>query len=339
MSFREYMELALYHPQWGYYTRGAGIGREGDFYTSPHVHPIFGWTLARYALLLLEETLQRQDRAVVLELGPGEGYLARDALDYWRQEAPEVHRRIRYLLYERSPEMIRRQQALLADHPAGWIQRFEEARGAALVWSNEFYDAFPCYRFRRSEDGWQELRVVLVESDRLDFRAFPVEDPDLLRFLARYEPLTEPGQVLEVAPEVAAVHRHLLDTVRPRRVVTVDYGEMRSVLLQRFPRGSLAVYYRHRYLENPFQYPGESDLTWHLDFTLLEEAGAEAGYRTVRFEDQGRFLISAGILEVLQNIERREPDERQRLRARLAVKTLVYSFGKEHRVLVQEPGS
>ncbi len=337
MSFHDFMDLALYHPRYGYYSRGAGIGREGDFYTSPHVHPIFGWTLAQYAIPLLEQA-SGAEPVRLLELGPGEGYLARDVLDFLRQEAPALYGRIQYLLYERSEEMIRRQRALLADHPVDWIQSFEEARGAVLVWSNEFYDAFPCYRFQRTDTGWQELRVVLQEGE-FAFQAFPVEDSRLGEFLRRYEPLATPGQVLEVAPEVETVHRHLLEAVQPRRVVTIDYGERRPLLLQRFPRGSLAVYYRHRYLENPFLYPGESDLTWHLDFTLLEEAAAQVGYHTVRFEDQGRFLISAGILEVLQNIERQEPDERQRLRARLAVKTLVYSFGKEHRVLVQEPGS
>jgi len=338
MSFHEYMELCLYHPEVGYYTRGAGIGREGDFYTSPHLHPIFGWTLARWALPLLQSALKRQPRVRILELGPGEGYLAKDVLDFLQREDPQVYQRVEYLLYERSPEMVRRQRALLEGHPVAWVEQFSEASGAVLVWSNEFYDAFPCYRFLRTSQGWRELRVVLEPQDRLAFQPFPVEDPDHRSFLARYTPLAEPGTVLEIAPSIEHVHQALLAQVRPQWVVTIDYGERRPLLLRRFPQGSLAIYYRHRYLEDPFQYPGESDITWHIDFTLLEEAGEATGYRTRWFGDQGRFLLQAGILEVLQNIERQEPDERQRIRARLAVKTLVYSFGKEHRVLVQEPG-
>ena len=146
LSFRDYMEAVLYHPEFGYYTSSKPrIGTEGDFYTSSDLDPVFGKLLARQ----FEKWSADFDDFTIVELGAGKGLLARDVLG---------HRRFRYLILERSPAMRTYQQSLLKDFDVEWI---DELPGnlAGCVFSNEFFDALPVHRFVGRSGSVKEIFV------------------------------------------------------------------------------------------------------------------------------------------------------------------------------------
>ncbi len=332
LSFAEFVEIALYHPEFGYYTKGPKIGREGDFYTSSHLHPIFGWTLARW-ILQLWRALEWPPPIHIVEMGPGEGYLALDLLTALENQQVEV----RYHLLERSPTLKEREAEVLQGKPVDWLHALSEIPSPAFVLSNELFDAFPFFRVRWTPQGWRELRVI-EDRGQFRFQEFALENPNLEAFLERYRPWVRVGQVLDVSPQVLSYATRLFEALQEAVVVTIDYGDRRQALLQRFPQGSLMVYHRHQALEHPFENPGCVDITYHIDFDLLIEAGDVHGAEPVYFRDQGIFLMDIGILAILEEVERTTHDLEEQIKARLAVKTLVYSFGRSHHVLIQSKG-
>ncbi len=332
LSFAEFVDIALYHPEFGYYSKGPRIGREGDFYTSPTLHPIFGWTLARWIHQVWNQ-LGWPLPLRILELGPGEGYLALDILTWFQQKEIPVT----YGLVERSPTLTQRQREVLQGKPVTWFTTFSDLPSPIFVVSNELFDAFPFFRVQWTSSGWQELRVV-EKGGAFSFQAFPLQDPELQEFLQRYRPWVHEGQILDVSPQTYQFALDLFAHLKQAVILTIDYGDRRPSLLRRFPQGSLMVYHQHRVLDHPFENPGNVDITYHIDFDLLIEAGETQGVEPVYFKDQGIFLMDIGILEILEELEQSVPTQEEEIKARLAVKTLVYRFGRSHQVLVQAKG-
>ncbi len=334
IPFDEYLEIVLYHPIHGYYSKGAGIGKEGDFYTSPHLHPIFGWTIGNF-LFRLWKSWEITKNMRIIEIGAGYGYLAFDILT----ELTRLGSNVQYSIVEKSSNLKDFQKDLLKNKPVEWLQDLPPSIGHSIVISNELIDAFPFKRFLFDGASWQEFYVCLEDPGSLYFTTNPVVDKDLIGILKKYEPYVSPGQIVEFSLKSQEFLKKIFSRLSNSIVITIDYGDRRKTLMRRFPSGSMAVYKEHRVYKDPFLSPGNTDITYHVDFDMIIEEGLKWGVNPLYFKDQGAFLVDIGIMDVLSEMESKIRPQEEVIKMRLAVKTLIYSFGREHRVLVQGCGA
>jgi SAM-dependent MidA family methyltransferase len=298
MQFARYMELCLYHPELGYYSRATEqFGKAGDFYTSSDVHAVFGRLLSRQ----FEEmwrALDSPDRIDVIELGPGRGLFAADVLDWSAKQFPDFSRALRYQLVEQSPTFRTRLQERLASHitngKAAVFATLEEATAAAgehiILFANEFFDALPV----EIVDHRGSVRVM--DHDGRFGEQFVPSSPQELAFLDSYGVQPEPGERVEVPlaslPWMDRIARAF--DARSGFAVLIDYGYTREEQLAGRHRDTLMTYRRHQASPSPFEAPGEQDITAHVNFTALRSRGSELGLESIALLTQSQFLIGIG---------------------------------------------
>jgi len=339
ITFARFMELALYHPQFGYYTRttdtndaertgpgqacddriGLGrtcedrIGWNGDFYTSSDVHPVMAQALARQARQV-DEALGRPDPFTVIEMGAGKGFLARDFLAACEQLPDGFLRRLRYVIIERSPAMRASQQHQLtrwlnAPATVSWLDDLTHLEADSLVgllFSNELVDAFPVHRIAIEQGRPKEL-FVGWEQGRFVEQAQPLTNPDLHRYLQRLSSIDialPEGYRTEVNLAAVAWMKDVARVLGRGLVLTIDYGHTAQDLYGPDRRkGTLLCYYHQMASEDPYTRVGLQDMTAHIDFTSLATAGEEAGLATTGFTNQMSFLMGLGVEQILDGLE------------------------------------
>jgi SAM-dependent MidA family methyltransferase len=319
ISFARYMELALHYPGLGYYGGGAhkfGTREEGgDFLTAPELTPLFGRAMATQ----VGEVLAASAPAI-LEVGAGSGRLAADLLLALAAlgQAPD-----RYLILELSGELRHRQRQTIADAAPAlldrveWLDRLPE-RFSGCVFGNELLDAMPAHALAWRENGLMERGVTLAEG------CFAWAERPAPRFLANATAklaVSAPFESeigLAAASWVAEWGRRL----EAGALLLIDYGLPRHEYYHPGRnRGTLRCHYRHRNHDNPFWWPGLSDITAHVDFTAIAEAGHGAGLDVLGYTSQATFLINCGLGEYLAT--RREEGGVSAPRAAGAVQMLV----------------
>ncbi len=341
ITLARFMELALYHPQLGYYEQAPHqTGRSGDFYTSVSVGPLFGELLAfdfaeRLAALPAE-------RPALVEAGAHDGQLAFDLLASLREHRPSLFQRLRYCLLEPSPARSAWQRARLAEFRdqvhwfTGWaaLGSFE-----GILFSNELLDAFPAHRWRWSsgERQWREIGVGL-SGGAFSWVALPLPSPAaaLLPSLSpELASLLPDGFCFETSPAAAHGWGSAARALVRGCLVSFDYGASEEELLQpQRSQGTLRAYARHRLHSNILAAPGAQDLTAHVNFTRILQAGEQAGLRTVTFQPQESFLMS--IVARVQAQPHLFPAWTPARRRQLATLVHPEHFGRAFRCLVQE---
>lgn len=330
LRFDRFMEVALYDPEHGYFTKSAArAGRGGDFLTSVEVAPLFGACLERFL-----ENAWRKDSAGdfhVLELGAGRGTLARDLTG---AAPPEFRKTLRLHLVEASPAARAlheglgvprlRSYARLDDVPS----RLEN--GAVVA--NEFFDNLPVRRVAKSS-GWKEI-VVGVRGSRL--REELVEAaPDLMELIERHGVRLREGQAAEVSPPLESMARAALDRVRRGAFCFIDYGDEAERLYgDAWPQGTLAAHRAHATSRDLYEAVGDQDLTAHVNFTVLRRTAESLGY-TTRLVSQSQFLADHGIGELVAERVAQERDELAKLRLTQWARILFHpeAMGEKFRVL------
>ena len=294
LPFARYMELALYSPGLGYYMAGARkLGRDGDFVTAPEISSLFGRTLARQVAQLAELGLDE-----ILEIGAGSGALAADLL----LELDRLGRAPRrYLILELSPDLRDRSRDTLAARAprllerVAWLNRLPPAFTGVVI-GNEVLDAMPTHVFQRAGQDLLEMGVVVADGN---FQwaprppEFPPGTPDPSWFPAD-------GYRSEVQL-IARAFIHSLGGALARGVALfLDYGvPRREYYHPQRAGGTLMCHYRHRAHDDPFFLPGLQDITTHIDFSSIAEAGREAGLDPLGYTNQAQFLVNCGITDVL----------------------------------------
>lgn len=296
MPFRDFMEHALYHPEFGYYASGrARIGRKGDFFTNVSVGPLFGRLLARQFAHEWQRLGQPPEFRIV-EQGAHGGDFAADALGGLREFAPDCFAATRYLIVEPSAALTTRQQERLAGLPVEWSDSLESVeRFIGVHFSNELPDAFPVHVVRWAEGVWKERRVK-SDGDTLVFCDAPICDPALTAACERIPlPLPE-GYTTEVNLSAQGWIRSVANRIDRGSMLVVDYGYSREeYYAPERVEGTLSAYSQHRREPDPLARPGEVDLTAHVDFTSLIEAGEAAGLKLAEFTDQHHFAVRLGM--------------------------------------------
>ena len=293
ITFAEFIEIALYWPQGGYYSGREPVGAQGDYYTSPAVHPAFG---ALLAVQLFQMWREMGSPAVftVLELGAGNGLLCRDITSYAKEMPRGFAAALRYLcLDRRSPETLEAGTTgtgrILSDGLP-----FKGLEGCIL--SNEYLDAFAVHQVNMTSNGLKEVYVGLEGDDLVEVTG-ELSDPALARRFTDLGAVLVEGQTAEVnlsldewAQDVSAALEHGF-------VLTIDYGRLASELysMELRPRGTLTTFHRHTQTDAPLQRIGRQDMTAQVDFTTVMQAGRRAGLETLGFSTQGRFLSNLGL--------------------------------------------
>jgi SAM-dependent MidA family methyltransferase len=293
MRFSRYMELCLYDPEFGYYSRHAEqFGKSGDFYTSSDVHAVFGRLMARQ----FEEmwrVLGRPEAIEILELGPGRGLFAQDVLDWSEKKFPQFFGALTYSLLEQSGVLRARIEATLARHiERGKVVLVGEktlrsnlSTDAIIVFANEFFDALPVEIV--SSEGSLRLGAGLTETWA------PLDDAES-KFLAEYSIQPLVGERLEVQLIAQRYAAEIAATIERGFLVVIDYGYTLKEQLSGRHRGTLMTYRQHAASANPYQAPGEQDLTAHVNFTALAAELERNGVAPQPLVTQSQFLLGIG---------------------------------------------
>jgi SAM-dependent MidA family methyltransferase len=302
IPFSHFMELALYAPGLGYYTAGSRkFGQAGDFITAPELSPLFGRTLARQLIEVMQNSTPN-----ILELGAGSGKLALDILGELEKlnALPDC-----YSILEISADLRARQQALIREklpHLASrvnWLDALPEKISGAVI-ANEVLDALPVHLLywsggRILERGVSLAQECFIWQDRL------LENPTLL---ALAQQIKVPDNYLsEISLAARGLMASLCDRMEKGAFIFIDYGfgageyyhPQRSC-------GTLMCHYRHHAHDDPFYLPGLQDITAHVDFTAIAEAAVEHGANFLGYTTQAHFLINNGVVNFLSEVS---PDD------------------------------
>lgn len=303
LPFDRFMELALYAPGLGYYVAGAPkFGPGGDFVTAPELSPLFGRCLA----VQCAEALERLNGGEILEFGAGSGALAVQILLELEslEQLPE-----RYRILELSPDLQERQRSAIetaAPHllaRCDWLTALPE-RFDGVVIANEVLDALPVHRFRIGTDG-EILEIGVAERDgRLVEVAVAPISPGLIEVVSAMhaaELANAPGYESEINLRLAPWLAALSSGLERGLVLLIDYGYPCAEYYQpERHMGTLRCHHRHQAHSNPYVHLGLQDITAHVDFTAVAEAGVAAGFELAGFTTQAHCLIGCGIDRLMQ---------------------------------------
>lgn len=340
ISFAEYMHHALYAPGLGYYVAGAKkFGAEGDFITAPEVSPVFGRILARQCA----EVLGDLGGGSILEYGAGSGKLAADILTALqeRDALPE-----RYAILEVSADLQERQAEFLhAELPQlasriVWLDRPPGNHRGVIV-ANEVLDALPVERFRKTEDGVEQLRVTLRDGALAMMQA---QAPQ--RLVERVESIEEAlgealpvGYTSELSPGLDDWIATLANSLDDGVAFLFDYGvTRREYFAQDRADGWLRCYFRHHVHHDPLQLPGIQDLTAWVDFSAVAEAALNSGLGVAGYTAQAQFLIAGGLDAEMQDFASLPVSRQLQLSGQVKTLTLPAEMGEHFKCMALRRG-
>jgi SAM-dependent MidA family methyltransferase len=300
VTFRRFMQVALYHAQYGYYRRPRDpFGKQGDFFTAEQIQPVFGILIAVRIRQLFREMGEPREFTVV-ELGAGRREMA-EAVSEWSY--------------------------IPVDIDSGELP--ERFRG--VVFCNEFFDALPVDVAVYRGGAFREQRVGF-EAGRFQWQSGGAASAEVDDYLRRYFPPPEEGRWYEANLDALRWMERIGRALEAGYVLTIDYGYTRAEAV-RFQAGTLMGYRRHTAREDVLEDPGERDITAHVNFTALQESGAACGFTTQRFETLARTLLAAGEADQFAAALGGGGSRR-----RMQLKTLLFGMGETFRVLLQRRG-
>ena len=342
ITFADYMETCLYHPEFGYYS-GSLKRRRADYYTSVDISPIFGRLIARqlYEMWML---LASPSRFTIVELGAGTGSLARQILDFSRDKLPIFYAAIEYRVIEISVKRLDVAGGVLADHIlAGHVfvlRETSEVIPQGCILSNEFLDALPVHRVVMHEGKFEEIYVDAI-GDALIERRMPVSSPELEEYFRRQQVELREGQHAEAAVRACEWIETIGGILGRGFVLTIDYGrEARELYDEHHMSGTMLAYWQHRASEDFYRAPGEQDLTAHANFTALDSWGAKSGLVRTGLTSQTNFLLSLAREFHFADLKVEGAGEAGQVRSRLQFKSLIFpeGMGETFQVMVQHKG-
>jgi SAM-dependent MidA family methyltransferase len=342
ISFRDWMQAALYDDSDGYYCRPGRVrqGRAGDYRTAPETSPLFAATLASYFSKLFAE-LGSPRTWTIFEAGAGGGEFAQGVLTTLKDIYPEVFSATSYVIDEISPATRERAQTGLSEFAERLtfqsLADIDQSANAGICFSNELVDAFPVHRVIGRHGDLRELFVGLVRDKFVWVEGDPVQP--VAEYCSRVGLRLSEGQIAEInldAEEYVSRATHLFDR---GFLITVDYGAERTELLDAPDRfeGTLRAFRRHQMIRNVLDTPGEQDLTTTVDWTQIKEAGRGAGLRAIRFERLDQFLLAEGLTGVLSEMLSQTEGQAEAVRLTTGAREMIMPHGltASFQILVQ----
>ncbi len=287
ITFADYMRLALYEPGSGYY------GRQ---------------------LLQMWQKLGQPARFIVLEQGAGRGNLAQEVRSWAAQEAPAFNAALDY-----RTEDVSTGQDVVAGSPQGCAIEKQSAQSTvsvplmpSVILANELVDAFPVHIVETRGSRLYELFVDVQQGHLCEVLAEPSTEA-VTSYLDRYKipwPRFGDGWRAEINLDALRWIERIAHLIRRGFILTIDYGDRARNLYTRYRRrGTLACYSRHQLNDRPLEHPGEQDITAHVNFSALIDAGRQHGLRLNAFTTQRLWLENLGIYNELERRRRSEFSE------------------------------
>lgn len=338
VTFEVFMDMALYDPELGYYMSDASrIGRDGDFYTSSHVHPVFGGLIGRQ----IEEMWEFMDQPAdfkVIEMGSGAGYLCNDLLECLKDRP--FFGALNYIIVDHCTANSERQKGLLkrfADKVT-WHDSFKGLSNiTGCFLSNELLDAFPVHLLQKEKE-LKEIYIA-VRGDEFMEELGPLSNDAMLKYLKDNAVDFPEGYRTEFNLRIRDWITTISTMLAEGFVLTIDYGYSASdYYSEEGNRGTLMCYFRHNFQENPYLNIGSQDITAHVNFSSLKKWGEEAGMSTIGFCRQGAFLLALGIDEEIKKIADSSDDYLFEL-AKIKRLILPQGMGDSHKVMAQYKGN
>jgi len=328
ISFYQFMNLALYHKEYGYYMKqNVKIGREGDFYTNSSVGDAFGKTFAKVFIELWNSI--KVEKFVLFEYGAGNGQFAKHVLDFLKSQDHKVYNNLMYIFIEVSPYHRLLQKEQLKDHLSHvkWVEKIEDCKEkSGIIFSNELLDSFPVHVVEQKEDGIYEVMVTVDEKGNFVEKLVPAKE-EITWYLAKFNIELLLDQRIEINLDSLDWLKKVSEQLTKGFVVTVDYGHLADELYASYRmKGTLLSYYQHKTNEEFFLRVGEQDLTSHVNFSSLQVWGQENNLRTIAYLKQAIFLLNSGILDYIN-------DDRSMRTIRHLI--MPYGLGETFKVLVQ----
>jgi SAM-dependent MidA family methyltransferase len=343
IPFSRYMEICLYEPEVGYYSRNAEqFGKAGDFYTSSDVHAVFGRLLSRQ-FDEIWRALGSPARIEMIELGPGRGLFAQDMLGWWEKKFPEFFRALRYVLVESSQALRERIKKTLKRHldsgkvelaPLYAAEGQPSRHAPTIIFGNEFFDALPVDILSTSGS----LRIGARDGHFIE--TWVPSSPEELEFLDRYSVHPEPNERIEVSLAAQKYMGRLAASAGRGVVVAIDYGYTREEQLAGRHRGTLKALRQHSVSANPYEAPGQQDIAADVNFTALAAAAEKYGMQTHKLVTQSQFLMGIGEANQFADAfeECRLPQERAKVALQLKHLVTPAGMGESFHVLVASKG-
>jgi SAM-dependent MidA family methyltransferase len=369
IPFSRYMELCLYDSEFGYYSRNAErFGKAGDFYTSSDVHAVFGRLLTRQ-FDEMWRALGSPEHIDLVELGPGRGLFAQDVLSWSEKKFPDFFHALHCVLVESSHALRRRIKTTLNSYleaekaelvaesnyvetaapgcpagrsPAAFSRLASQPRNQSvndgalspeiptIVFANEFFDALPVEII--SPKG--SLRIDTRDGHFIEIWAPP--SPEELEFLDQYSVHPEPEERVEVPLVAQQYAERITANIQRGFILAIDYGYTRDEQLTGRHRGTLKTIRQHSISANPYEAPGEQDITADVNFTALAAAAEIHGMQTHKLVTQSQFLM--GIGEATQFADAFEacrlPQERAKVALQLKHLVTPAGMGESFQVLI-----
>ncbi len=348
ITFETFMDMALYYPELGYYTNPATvIGKDGDFYTSSHLHPIFGASICRQ-LIEMWEIMDRPPVFHAVEMGAGAGYLCRDIMDYLihdvhkadnSSDAGDFMKCLQYVLVEPYGHFEKMQRDVLQGHILNvkWIKSLDELgpfEGCML--SNELLDAFPVHIIEMDK-GPKEIFVNMNDQKLVEDKA-DINSNEMEKYIDRFDIPISDGYRTELNLRIKSWLEQVSSVLSHGFILTIDYGfTAREFYSEDRSNGTLLCYHQHRVNENPFSNIGSQDITSHVNFSSLKIYGDEAGLKTCGYSSQGIYLTASGLDELIVDLYSDSPDYMREI-SRIKGLILPQGMGESHRVFIQYKG-
>lgn len=343
ISFCDFMEMALYDCEFGYYfTQKEKIGRLGDFYTSTNLHQTFGVLLAKQCLEMYcqqEEIpltdINTADKTLnIVEIGAGTGQLAFDILWALQNDYGFSLKKVKYFIQEISPVMQKRQKALLTlfSSQIEWLDLKTTTRfQTAIILANEVVDAFPIHQFRFNAGELEELHID-VNGDKLIKCWKKIEltnvPSDVAFYLQHLKVDFLDKQIIEVNLQALRWLKQVTGLLKQGFIIILDYGDLSDQLhsIKNF-QGTLRCFFQHTVNENYLQRIGEQDITASVNFEILMAYASYYELEVISFMRQTDYLIKLGLLDRLQKIVETQSDSLRSLKARMALKNFFIPGG------------
>ena len=339
ISFHDFMEMALYYPDLGYYSSTPDkIGKHGDYYTSPYFTNVFGNVLAKQ----LEEMwlLTGKKNFTIVEYGAGMGSLCIDILRRLKH-SKKLYENLNYCIIEKSEAMRQNEKKIigpdLINEKIVWYDSIEEIPSfTGCVLANEVLDNFSVHKVIMKQN---ELKEIFVDYDKGFIEVLKPAPDDLKEYFAALGIELPNDFCAEVNLEAIDWIERISSSLEKGFVITIDYGYPSSELYQSYHRlGTIVCYNKHTVNDLPYENIGQQDITAHVNFSALKIWGAKHGLNNCGFTNQSQFLLGLGLTEHLRKLEQHEKNSFEVRKKLLLLHTLLMSMGKKFKVLIQQKG-
>lgn len=333
IPFMEFMEMCLYYPGLGFYTSpGSTIGRNGSFYTSSCLTPVFGAMIGRQLELMWKELGCGAFK--VVEYGAGTGALCHDILSWLEGAHPEMYRSLSYGIIEKSPTLKKIAKSHLHEKVV-WYDTIQDAGDIeGCVFSNELLDNFAVHQVVMAD----ELMEVFVQYEEGFSEILLPASAPLKEYIKEHGILLPYGFRTEINLQAVQWLKEVCGSLRKGYVLTIDYGYVTADLYKPCrSNGTLLCYRDHSVNDAYYSHIGEQDITAHVNFSALGYWGEKLGLKQRLFTDQCHFLLSMGFTEFIQQAFSAESDILRAAKQIARINhVLLVEMGDKFKVLIQE---